>query len=57
MSKSTPYAFYGKSTDTKPTPEEFPSLFDDNLVLFYELDTGKINYWDTDNESWQEFAS
>ena len=54
--KSEPYAFYGKSTDTtKPTPEEFPSLFDDNLVLFYELDTGNIKYYDIESETWATY--
>ena len=54
--KSEPYAFYGKSTE-KPTPEEFPSLFDDNLVLFYELDTGNIKYYDTDRSQWGEYPT
>lgn len=56
--KSEPYAFYGKSTDTnKPTPEEFPSLFDDNLVLFYELDTGDIKYYDIEDNTWAVYPT
>lgn len=44
----TKYCFYGKSTDIKPTPAENPALFDNELVLYRELDTGKTFYFDVD---------
>lgn len=42
----------GLSTDTKPT--EVASKKVDNGSVFIEIDTGKIFFYDLDNETWNE---
>lgn len=53
MSKSTPYTYYGKSTDTKPIPDD-SVLTTNKFVTFSELDTGNNYYWDEDGGEWAE---
>lgn len=45
----------GLSTDTKPTvyDEEIDSYID-NGSTFIEIDTGKIYFYDLENEQWNE---
>ena len=42
----------GLSTDTKPT--EVAGKKVDNGSLFIEIDTGKIFFYDLENEQWKE---
>lgn len=42
----------GLSTDTKPT--EFNGEQIDNGSIFIEIDTGKIFFYDLENEEWKE---
>lgn len=56
INKTGPYCFYIKSTEDKPTPQEYPGIFNDNVVLVYELDTGNAYYYDTENETWATLA-
>ena len=41
--------YYGLSTDTKPTFEKIP-----NGSTFYEMDTGDIYMWDSENQTWRK---
>ena len=51
----TKYCLYGKSTEDKPTPEENSAIFDNELVLYRELDTGKTLYFDVDDSLWKDY--
>jgi len=42
----------GLSTDTKPT--EIADKIIDNGSLFIEIDTGKIFFYDLENQQWKE---
>ena len=44
----------GLSTDTKPT--EINNKTIDNGSTFIEIDTGKIYFYDLENEEWKEVA-
>lgn len=43
----------GLSTDTKPTEINGKTI--DNGSTFIEIDTGKIYFYDLENEEWKEF--
>ena len=43
-----PMTYYGLSTDTKPTKNVI------NGAAFFELNTGKIFFFDKENELWRE---
>lgn len=46
----------GLSTDEKPTVyEEDIKSYIDNGSTFIEIDTGKIYFYDLENEEWKEF--
>lgn len=42
----------GLSTDTKPSIEDLPDLT--NGSVFIEIDTGKIYFYDAENNLWKE---
>ena len=45
----------GLSTDTKPTVyDEDIDSYVDNGSIFIEIDTGKIFFYDLENEQWKE---
>lgn len=44
----------GLSTDTKPTTINGENI--DNGSTFIEIDTGKIYFYDLENEEWKEVA-
>lgn len=44
--------FRGLSTDTKPTTFNGKSVA--NGTVFIEIDTGKIFFYDLDNQTWNE---
>lgn len=44
--------FRGLSTDTKPTQFNGKSVA--NGTVFIEIDTGKIFFYDLDNQTWNE---
>lgn len=43
----------GKSTDTKPTEINGKKI--DNGSVYVEMDSGKIYFYDLENEQWLEF--
>ncbi len=44
--------YYGLSTDTKPT-----GITGGNGSAFVEMDTGKLYFYDADNDTWREWGA
>ena len=45
------FTLYGKSTDTKPTGK-YLGMAIDNGSTFFEIDTQKVAFYDSDSETW-----
>ena len=43
----------GLSTDTKPVEKDGKKI--DNGSMYIEMDTGKVYFYDLENEQWREF--
>lgn len=46
------WTIYGKSTDVKPSGDEVAAKFENQPVIFYEMDTTNAFMYDYDTHTW-----
>lgn len=49
-------AYYGKSTDSKPTRENPVPTEPQNGFVYIEMNTGKIYFYDAATDTWLEWG-